>query len=146
MRSALKIPLPINEMMLITIDAKIAQPKDSICNCCRLNPSIVKVVGAICWLIHATKSSRAPFIKNEMSPKVRMYSGMAMTLITGAISELTNPKIAPITRRVKTSSKMPVPPYGARWTPGIMLETSQIPRPFSTVLTRKRFMSRLCHD
>lgn len=146
MRRALKIPLPIKEMMLITIEARIAQPKDSICNCCKLKPSIRKVVGAICWLIHATKSNSAPLIKNEIRPKVRMYSGMAITLMTGATIELTTPKIAPITSSVKMSSKMPVPPYGSKCTPGIMAETSQIPRPLSTVLTRKRFMSRLCHD
>ena len=142
----MKIPLPMNEIMLITIDARIAQPKDSICNCCKLNPSIRKVVGAICWLIHATNSNSAPLIKNEISPKVRMYNGMAITLMTGAIMELTTPKIAPITNKVKISSSAPVPPYGAKWTPGIMAETSHIPRPLSTVLTRKRFMSRLSHD
>jgi hypothetical protein len=62
----------MNEKMLITIEAKIAQPKDSIERPSEVNPSIVKVSGLSCWLIHATNSSRDPLITKEIRPKVKI--------------------------------------------------------------------------
>lgn len=73
---------------------------------------MAKVAGLSCWLIQATSSNKAPFITKEIKPKVRMYSGMAITLITGAIIELISPKIAPITNKVITNCHISVPPYG----------------------------------
>jgi hypothetical protein len=66
------MPRAINEQMLITIDAKIAQPRDSMASPSVVKPSIVKVSGLSCWLIQATNRRRAPFITKEMRPKVKM--------------------------------------------------------------------------
>ena len=107
---ALKRPRPINEQTLITKAAKIAQPRDVIASPSEVNPSIVKVSGLSCWLIHATSSSSAPLITKEIRPKVMMYRGIAMILMTGAITELIRPKIAPTTRSVKTRLTKSVPP------------------------------------
>ncbi len=100
----------MNEQILMIIEARIAQPKDSISNPSEVKPSIVKVSGLSCWLIQATRSNSAPLITNEMSPKVRMYSGNAITLITGAIMELISPKMAPITSKVAISCHSSLPP------------------------------------
>ena len=135
----------MKEQMLITRAAKIAQPSDVTVRPAEVKPSMVKVVGLSCWLIQATKSNKAPFMTNEINPKVRMYSGMAITLMTGAIIELIRPKIAPITNKVMTSCQISLPPYGCNWTPGMIAETNQRPNPLMTVETRKRFMVRLCH-
>lgn len=107
---ALKSPRPMKEQTLITRAAKIAQPSDVIASPAEVKPSMVKVSGLNCWLIQATSSSKAPLITNEISPKVIMYRGMAMILITGAITELISPKIAPIARRVSTTLTKSVPP------------------------------------
>jgi len=130
----------MNEQMLITIEAKIAHPRDSIARPSLVKPSMVKVSGLSCWLIHATKSRRAPLITNEMSPKVKRYRGKAITLITGAITELIRPKMAPITSKVAINCHNSSPPYGFRPIPGMIAETSQIPSPLMMVLIRKRFM------
>ena len=106
---------------------------------------MVKVDGLSCWLIQATSNSKAPFMTNEINPKVKMYSGMAITLMTGAIIELIRPKMAPITNKVITNCHISLPPYGCNCTPGMIAETNQRPRPLMTVETRKRFMVRLCH-
>jgi len=141
MRKALNRPLPMNEHTLMTIEAKMAQPREVIVNPVLVKPSIVKVLGLSCWLIQATKRSREPLITNEIKPKVNMYRGNAITLITGAITELMSPKTAPITNNVTSNCHNSSPPYGVSPIPGIIAETSQIPRPLMTVLIRKRFMS-----
>lgn len=130
----------MNEQTLMTIEAKIAQPKEVIVSPELVNPSIVKVFGLNCWLIHATKSSNEPFMTKDIKPKVRMYKGMAITLMTGAITALITPKTAPITSKVTTSCHNSSPPYGLRPMPGMIADTNQIPNPLITVLTRKRFM------
>ena len=139
------MPRPMKEQTLITRDAKIAQPSEVTVKPVEVKPSIVKVCGLICWLIQATRRSNAPFMTKEIKPKVTMYSGIAITLMTGAITELIRPKIAPITNKVSTNCHNSVPPYGCNCTPGMIAETSQRPRPFITVETIKRFMVRLCH-
>jgi len=100
----------MNEQTLMTIEPKIAQPKEVIVRPELVNPSIVKVFGLNCWLIQATKSNREPFITNEINPKVRMYRGMAITLITGAITAFITPKTAPITSKVRISCHNSAPP------------------------------------
>ena len=94
----------------MTIEAKIAQPSEVIVSPELVNPSIVKVFGLNCWLIQATNSSKDPFMTNEINPKVRMYSGNAITLITGAITAFITPKTAPITSKVTTSCHTSLPP------------------------------------
>ena len=107
---ALNKPRPINEQTLITREAKIAQPSEAIARPLGVNPSMVKVSGLNCWLIQATNSNSAPFITKEISPKVIMYSGIAMILITGAITAFIRPKIAPMTKRVAIRFSKSVPP------------------------------------
>ena len=107
---ALNKPRPIKEQRLITKAAKIAQPRDAIARPSEVNPSIEKVSGLSCWLIHATSRSNEPLITKEISPKVMMYRGIAMILITGAITALIRQKMAPIARRVRTTLSKSVPP------------------------------------
>ena len=57
------------EMM---IDARIAQPRDSIVSPSVVNPSMVNMSAPICVDSHATNKSRAPLITKEIRPKVRM--------------------------------------------------------------------------
>lgn len=140
MRRALNSARAINEQMLMTIDAKIAQPRDSIVSPWVVNPSIVNVSGLSCWLIQATKRSSEPLITKEISPKVSMYRGKAITFMTGAIMELIRPKMAPITSKVIINCHNSSPPNGLSPIPGMIAEISQIPRPLIEVLTRKRFM------
>ena len=124
----------------MTIEAKMAQPKEVIVRPELVNPSIVKVLGLSCWLIHATKSSNEPLMTKEIKPKVRMYSGKAITLMTGAITAFITPKTAPITSKVTISCHNSSPPYGFSPIPGMIADTNQMPNPLITVLTRKRFM------
>jgi len=107
---ALNRPRPIKEQRLITKAAKIAQPREAIASPSEVKPSIAKVSGLNCWLIHATRSRSAPLITKEISPKVMMYRGIAMILITGAITALIRPKMAPIARSVRTTLSKSVPP------------------------------------
>ena len=100
----------MNEKMLITIEARIAQPRDSISSPSVVNPWIVKVSGLSCWLSQATNRRREPLITNEISPKVKMYNGNAITFITGAIMELMRPKMAPITNKVPINCHNSLPP------------------------------------
>jgi len=100
----------MNEQMLITIDARIAQPRDVMVSPVLVNPSIVKVLGLSCWLIQATNRSSDPLITKEMSPKVNMYKGIAITFITGAITELIRPNMAPITNNVTINCHNSSPP------------------------------------
>jgi hypothetical protein len=73
-------------------EAKIAQPSESIDKPALVNPSIFKTPKFKKPLTQATAKSKAPFMTNEIRPKVKMYAGKAMTLITGAITELMKPK------------------------------------------------------
>jgi hypothetical protein len=100
----------MNEQMLMTIDARIAQPRDVIVSPVLVKPSIVKVSGLSCWLIHATNSNKDPLITKEIRPKVNMYKGIAITLITGAITELIRPNMAPITSNVTINCHNSLPP------------------------------------
>lgn len=107
---ALNSPRPMNEQMLITNAARIAQPSEAIAKPCEVKPSMVKVSGLSCWLIQATKSNNAPLITKEIKPNVIMYRGIAMILITGAITALMSPNIAPIKRSVNKRLTKSVPP------------------------------------
>jgi hypothetical protein len=100
----------MNEQMLMTIDARIAQPRDVIVSPVLVKPSIVKVSGLSCWLIQATNSNRDPLITKDISPKVNMYKGIAITFITGAITELIRPNMAPITNNVTINCHNSLPP------------------------------------
>jgi len=100
----------MNEQTLMMIEAKIAQPREVMVNPVLVNPSMVKVFGLICWLIQATNRSNEPLMTKEISPKVNMYRGKAITLITGAIIELISPKIAPITNNVMINCHNSSPP------------------------------------
>jgi len=59
-----------------------------------VKPSILKMPKFKNPLIQATSSNRAPLMTNEIKPKVNMYAGNAMILMTGAIIEFTNPKMS----------------------------------------------------
>ncbi len=102
----------MKEKMLMTRAARIAQPSETTVSPSGPKPSMLNVCGLNCWLIQATKSSSAPLMTKEISPKVSMYRGIAMTLMTGAITALMTPKIAPINNSVSASCQGSVPPYG----------------------------------
>ncbi len=100
----------MNEQMLMTTEAKIAQPRLVTLSPVLVNPSMVKVSAENCWLIQATNSKRDPLITREIRPKVSMYRGIAITLITGAITAFITPNTAPMTKRLPISCQMPFPP------------------------------------
>ena len=56
------------EMM---IEARIAQPIDSIVRPSDVNPSMVNMSAPICVESHATNKRSAPLITKEIRPKVR---------------------------------------------------------------------------
>jgi len=58
--------------MLITMAARIAQPRLSIVNPSEVKPSIVRISEPIRPLSHATRSSIAPLITKAIRPKVMM--------------------------------------------------------------------------
>ena len=58
--------------MLITIAARIAQPRDSISRPSDVKPSIAKISAPISVLSQATRSRRAPLMTNAINTKVRM--------------------------------------------------------------------------
>jgi len=68
----LKIARAKKDEIEMMIDARIAQPRDSIVRPSDVNPSIVNISEPICVESQATNKRSAPLITKEIRPKVRM--------------------------------------------------------------------------
>ena len=81
----------MNEQMLITIEPRIAQPREVIVSPVLVKPSIVKVSGLSCWLIQATNRRSDPLITNEIRPKVsiRRYATTYIEVKRAIITAVT---------------------------------------------------------
>jgi hypothetical protein len=95
---------------------------------------------------HAVIHSSSPLMTNEMSPSVRMYSGIATILITVPMIVLTSAKIAATASSVSTSCRVSPGANGVTPTRRAgMSVTTQMAKALTTTRTMKRMVLTVFH-